>query len=228
MLNNLPKSPTVSINTKLALSQLALYYAADSVIIIIIITITIIALPHSVMVGQSTHKTLEMQNRSCTVASGMETVGHVLRALAISTAEDRLPNIMDDQHESLASIDDYQNCGGDSYPMGVQYYEGLSLGVYDSFELGYMKAGRTASSSHAREMGWWRQVVALLLNRDILKRDEREANENLMKRKEKNQGKRKKDPLPVCTSDALTAKLSKQEQEAEAPVEVERRRPTVP
>lgn len=42
----------------------------------------------------------------------METVGHVLRALAISTAEDRLPNIMDDQHESLASIYDYQNCGG--------------------------------------------------------------------------------------------------------------------
>lgn len=36
----------------------------------------------------------------------------VLHAHAISITEDRLPNIMDDQHESLASIYDFQDCGG--------------------------------------------------------------------------------------------------------------------
>lgn len=38
----------------------------------------------------------------------------MLHAHAISTAEDRLPNIMDDQHESLASSIDFQNAGGGS------------------------------------------------------------------------------------------------------------------
>ncbi|CAK6955972.1 hypothetical protein EYF80_006531 [Scomber scombrus] len=54
-------------------------------------------------------KLLQMQNRSCTVASGMKTVGHVLQAHGISAAKDRLLNIMDDQRESLASIYDFQN-----------------------------------------------------------------------------------------------------------------------
>lgn len=57
------------------------------------------------------HKLLQLYNRSCTVASGMKTVGHVLSAEAIATAEDRLLNIMEEQYESLASISDFQNWG---------------------------------------------------------------------------------------------------------------------
>lgn len=41
----------------------------------------------------------------------MKTEDHVLNSRAISTAEHRLPNIMDDQHESLASTYDFQNSG---------------------------------------------------------------------------------------------------------------------
>ncbi|KAK5900842.1 hypothetical protein CgunFtcFv8_025768 [Champsocephalus gunnari] len=62
--------------------------------------------------NKSFHNTLQMQNRSCTVASGIKTLDHVLHAQAISTAEDRLRIIMDDQRESLASICGFQDCGG--------------------------------------------------------------------------------------------------------------------